>query len=121
MYDLFIDNVGFPPRLYELSEEFLKPKGAFVQVGMAGTASSMVTILRRMAQPTILGGVRRRFHFTTSATTTEYLNEIGKLMVEGKARSVIDEVFDFENVPAAFAKLRRGRAKGKIVIRVARE
>jgi len=36
-------------------------------------------------------------------------------MAEGKARSVMDSVLEFEDVPKAFEMLRTGRAKGKIV------
>lgn len=80
-----------------------------------------MTQLRRMVQPAILGGVPRRFHFVTSTTTTETLSGIGQWMSEGKARSVIDELFEFKDAAATFGKLRGGRVKGKIVIRVAEE
>lgn len=38
-------------------------------------------------------------------------------MVDGRLRAVIDRVHDFDEVPAAFARLIAGEAQGKLVIR----
>ncbi|SLM38391.1 zinc alcohol [Lasallia pustulata] len=43
------------------------------------------------------------------------MQRIGKWMQEGKVKSIIDEKFKFEDAPAAFKKLKTGRARGKIV------
>lgn len=45
--------------------------------------------------------------------------ELGQLLAQKKFRVVVDEVFGFENVPEAYKKLGTGRAKGKIIVRVA--
>jgi NADPH:quinone reductase-like Zn-dependent oxidoreductase len=41
---------------------------------------------------------------------------IARLVDEGRIKPVIDRVFPFESLPAAFAHLGTGRAKGKVVL-----
>lgn len=46
------------------------------------------------------------------------LAEIGKLIEAGKIRPVIDKVFPFDQAKEALAYLEKGRAKGKVVVRM---
>ncbi|KAH8593117.1 zinc-binding oxidoreductase [Bisporella sp. PMI_857] len=120
-YDFFVDNAGSPAGLYERSDRFLKKDGAFMQVATAMTPKAMGTVARRMMLPRVLGGGPRRFHFVQTKSTRRDLEQIGTWMAEGKVRSVIDNVFRFEDVPVAFGKLREGRTKGKIIVHVDKE
>jgi D-arabinose 1-dehydrogenase-like Zn-dependent alcohol dehydrogenase len=51
-------------------------------------------------------------------TNFDDFTKLAKLVAEGKVKPVIDEVFAMEDVPRAYEKLKTGRAKGKIVVRV---
>jgi len=46
------------------------------------------------------------------------LAEIGKILTTGKIRPVIDKVFSFDQAKEALAYLEKGRAKGKVVVRM---
>jgi NADPH:quinone reductase-like Zn-dependent oxidoreductase len=46
------------------------------------------------------------------------LTEIGELLTTGKIRPVIDKVFPFAEAKEALAYLEKGRAKGKVVVRM---
>jgi alkaline phosphatase D len=46
------------------------------------------------------------------------LETLGGWMKEKKIRAVIDSVFEWEDAPKAYEKLKTGRAKGKIVVHV---
>ncbi len=48
------------------------------------------------------------------------LAEIGKLLESGKIRPVIDKVFSFDQAKEALAYLEKGRAKGKVVVQMAK-
>ena len=50
--------------------------------------------------------------------STDDLKQIGSWMKEGKVRAIVDEVFDWEDAPQAFEKLKTGRARGKLVVHV---
>ncbi|KAJ9142948.1 Zinc alcohol [Pleurostoma richardsiae] len=112
VFDLAIDNVGIPG-LYEKSHSFLKTDGKFMQVQFDLSA------IRKSLQPRCLGGGRREFHIVVVKSKTEDLNQVGKWLKEGKVKPVV-RVFDWEDVPKAYAELRTGCTVGKIVVRVAR-
>jgi NADPH:quinone reductase-like Zn-dependent oxidoreductase len=114
IYDLIIENVGDTDKLYEQSHHFLKPTGHFVQV--AGT--NLGFIIKRAVLPGFLGGGRRPYSFYLASNNEKQLQRIADWMEEGKLKAEIDEVFKFEDAKEAYAKLRGGRAKGKIVVKV---
>ena len=118
IFDLAIDNVGSLAFLYEHSSTFLKPAGTFAQVSVA---AGMGIILRRMLQPRYLGGGKRRFHFVRVKSRSEDYRQVGSWITEGKVSVVIDESFEWEDVPKAFEKLRTGHSKGKIIIHVTKK
>ncbi|KAH6654805.1 hypothetical protein BKA67DRAFT_566268 [Truncatella angustata] len=117
VFDVVIDNVG-STEVYDNRLLYLKAGGCFVQVGTPMTNSFMLNLALRQFWPTILNHGQRRFNFVRQNNASEYFQQIGQWMVDGRVRAVIDEKFDWENVPAALAKLRRGRTQGKIVIQV---
>ena len=47
------------------------------------------------------------------------LAQIGKLIDAGVIRPVVDKVFPFAQTPEALAYVETGRAKGKVVIKIA--
>jgi NADPH:quinone reductase-like Zn-dependent oxidoreductase len=46
------------------------------------------------------------------------LAEIGALLQSGRIRPVIDQVFPFDQAKEALAYLEKGRARGKVVVRI---
>lgn len=48
------------------------------------------------------------------------LDEIRRLVMEGKLKVTVDEVFPLENAAAAHHRLERGRVRGKLVLEVSR-
>jgi NADPH:quinone reductase-like Zn-dependent oxidoreductase len=119
-FDFILDNVG-TPALYWTSPSFTKPGAKYVQVGSEVSLPFVYDIAYRFLVPTWLGGGQRPFAFGLASTNFADYMMLGKLIVAGKVKPVIDEVFGFEHAPKAYEKLRTGRAKGKIVIRVQSE
>lgn len=58
------------------------------------------------------------YRFLTESNGAQ-LADIARLVDEGQIKPVIDQVFPFESLTAAFQRLASGRAKGKIVLSVA--
>ena len=48
----------------------------------------------------------------------DQLRQIGSLIEMGAIRPVLDRVFPFESTKEAMAYLEKGRAKGKVVVKV---
>lgn len=117
-YDFVLDNIGRNFELYWRSPDFTKPGAKYIQIGSDANLSSVYDLAFRFLVPKSLGGGQRPFSFGMAATNFEHFTEIGKLLAQGKVKPVIDQVFAFEDTPKAYRKLKTGRAKGKIVVRV---
>ena len=83
--------------------------GIFMQALLALSAMGISGLERRY-------DVRYTYLFMNASG--EQLRAIGELVDAGKVRAVIDSVFPFEEAQAALDHCERGRAKGKIVIRI---
>jgi len=117
-YDVVLDYVGHPLDLHSQSVKFLKKDGIFVLI--AGDPSNMranMSLLASMFWPTLLGGTPRKFKMVAlGAVKEEDQKKVAGWIGDGKLKVMVDSVFDFEQAPQAFEKLKTGRAKGKIVI-----
>lgn len=118
IFQLAVDNVGTPADLYKRSASYLLPNGKFVQVGATPSLGGFAQITSNLLVPGFLGGGKRSYQMLMTKTSTDYLKQIGAWMKEGKVKAVKDEVFEWEDAPQAFEKLKTGRSKGKLVVRV---
>ncbi|KAI1105543.1 reticulon-4-interacting protein 1, mitochondrial precursor [Jackrogersella minutella] len=117
VYQLVVDNVGAPADLYKAADHFLLPNGKFVQVGIQMSPGSIASTASRQLLPSFLGGGKRSWEYLLTKNNHEHLDQLGTWMKEGKVKAVIDETFQYNDVPKAFAKLKLGHARGKIVVR----
>ena len=63
---------------------------------------------------------RRRvtYSFLFTKASGDQLRELGSLIDSGAIRPVVDRVFPFESTTEALAYVEKGRAKGKVVVKV---
>jgi NADPH:quinone reductase-like Zn-dependent oxidoreductase len=115
---MVLDNVGHQFELYWKSPTFTKPGAKYVQIGSQVSLPFIHDLAFRFLVPTWLGGGQRPFSFGLASTNFEDFTKLGQLVAQGKVKPVINEVFKFDDVPDAYRKLRTGRAKGKLVVRV---
>ena len=121
-FDLVVDNVGLPAELYWSAPSFTKPGAPYVQVGAPAISLGFIWgNLCKTRWPRWLGGGQRPWEFLSLKSKVEDYAQIGRWMQEGKVRAVVDEVFGMEDKGPvrAFEKLRTGRVRGKIVVKVA--
>jgi NADPH:quinone reductase-like Zn-dependent oxidoreductase len=118
VFRLVVDNVGGSPAdLYKAADDYMVPEGTYVQIG--GELSDIRILATRALWPTVLGGGKRTWKFIVAQQRHDHLALVGQWMQEGKIRAVIDgDVFAFEDAPKAFEKLRTGRTRGKLVVKV---
>jgi NADPH:quinone reductase-like Zn-dependent oxidoreductase len=104
-------------------EKYLKADGRFITVGVDGgvTFKGILADAKKSVLPGFLGGGKRKYTFVRVDSNTKDFSEIGGLFDEGKVKVVIDQAFDFEDVPKAYAKLREGRTRGKEIVHVSKE
>ena len=119
-FDLVTDNVGTPADLYWSAHRFTKTGTKYVQVGAGMDFAAFYGLFSRMIWPAFLGGGKRSFSFMGVANNHGHLLEIAGWMADGRVKALIDEVYgmDDKGPVRAFEKLKTGRVKGKLVVRV---
>ena len=112
--DLAVDNVGGP--LFNEVVAMLGSGGRVSVVGRSGGAVPEFNTASLFFRRNRIGGVAVA-DFTPESAQQTWQEIVGRLDALGK-RPLVDHVFAFEDVKAAFARLDRG-PMGKVVIRVA--
>ncbi|KPM38349.1 hypothetical protein AK830_g8237 [Neonectria ditissima] len=120
-FDLVVDNVDLPWRLYKAAASYMSPGGTYVQVGGDLSWQSITELMRIKLLPSFLGGGKRWWMFLAMKTNREDGERILNWMQDGKIRTPIEAEFDFHDVPHAYERLKAGGTRGKIVVRVSKE
>ena len=120
-FDLVVDNVGTPSEMYWQAHDFTNEGTKYVQVGVGPHLGEIYNVLARMMWPALLGGGKRSFQALGVANKYDQFEEIGAWIAQGKVKALIDEMYGMEDKGPirAFERLKTGRAKGKVVVRVA--
>jgi NADPH:quinone reductase-like Zn-dependent oxidoreductase len=129
-YDVVLHTLGAD--VLERSLEVLKPGGKLISISgppdpafaAAIGANWVVRQVLRLASAKIRRKARQRgidYSFLFMRPDGAQLAEIAKLVDAGTIRPVIDQEFAFAETPAALDRSASGRARGKVVIRVAPE
>lgn len=117
-YDLIVDNVFLDAELYWSCHEYLKPRGRFVTIIGGLRLSFIKDVLSIMLWPTLLGGGQRKFQFVGRTSNARDYERIAIWISDGLVKPVIEKIFDIEDVSKAFERLKSGRTRGKLVVRV---
>ncbi|XP_007523985.1 reticulon-4-interacting protein 1, mitochondrial isoform X1 [Erinaceus europaeus] len=126
-FDFILDNVGGSTETWAL-KSLKKWSGAtyvtlvtpfLLNMDQLGIADGMLQTGVTVGSKTLKHfwqGVHYRWAFFMASGP--YLDDIAKLVDEGKIQPVIEKTFPFSKVPEAFLKVERGHARGKTVINV---
>ncbi|THC89793.1 hypothetical protein EYZ11_010756 [Aspergillus tanneri] len=120
-FDLVVDNVGASGDLYFSASSFTKPSALYMQIGSpAITPGFILRNLYKKYWPSRLGGGKRRWEFMHLENKPEDFSQIARWMQEKKVRAVVADVYGMEDKGPveAFTKLRIGRTRGKIVVKI---
>ncbi|CAO2647597.1 Nn.00g085190.m01.CDS01 [Neocucurbitaria sp. VM-36] len=120
-FSLVVDNVGNPPNLFTKSSSFLLPHSKFVQVGVTPSFGGITQVGRNILLPGFLGGGKHSYQMLMSKPAVNDMEQLRDWLKEGKVKGVVDSVWEWEDAPRAFEKLKTGRARGKIIIKVKQE
>jgi len=126
-YDLVLNSQD--SRTLEKSLRVLKPGGRLISIsgppdpafakgiGAPWLVQQVVRLLsyriRKRAK-----GLGLNYSFLFMRASGDQLREIGRLIDSGMIRPVVDQVFPFESTNEAMGYVERGRAKGKVVLKV---
>ncbi|GAA5887334.1 hypothetical protein JCM5296_007102 [Sporobolomyces johnsonii] len=126
-FDIILDTVGIP-ELYHKCPKYLAKGGLYLDLvvphNTQGSPAEIVfavfTMCARLARPTWLGGVPRKYKFVAMRPKAEHRDEMVEFLKAGTLRPIVDEVFPFEDALKAYERSQSGRAKGKVVVTVVR-
>ncbi|SRR6266496_713666 len=126
-YDVVLDTLG--GETLEKSLRVLKPGGKLISI--AGPpdpefakemgASWILRQLTRLLSHSIRKKAKRHgvsYSFVVMRASGDQLRQISSLIDSGAIRPVVDRVFPFESTKEALSYVEKGRAKGKVIVKV---
>jgi NADPH:quinone reductase-like Zn-dependent oxidoreductase len=127
-YDVVLNTLG--PDVLEKSVSVLKRGGKLISISgppdpafaRGVGANWIVRQVLRFGSAKIRHKARKQgvdYSFLFMRADGAQLAEIAKLVDAGAIRPVIDQIFDFDETPAAMERVESGRSRGKVVIRIA--
>ncbi|KAL7919847.1 NAD(P)-binding protein [Trichoderma austrokoningii] len=121
-FDAILDTVG-SQELFRQCPRYLKPEGVFINVGDGDIQTSrlglIIRTLQNMFQPSILGGVPRRYITFSVPLNGKNAARLGNLASKGKMLVLIDSVFSLEDAINGYKRCRSGQTQGRISIDIA--
>lgn len=117
--DHVVDNVLADLDLYWKAHTYTEPGAKYILVA-GGPSLHFIKQSLSTKVPSWLGGGQRNASGIFAQINVPQLKKIADLMASGKIKAVIDEKFAFEDAPKALEKLKTQRARGKIMIEVAK-
>ncbi|KAH0425231.1 zinc alcohol dehydrogenase [Colletotrichum camelliae] len=117
-FDHILDTMFLNTELYWESHHYLVPGGTYVAIGLPLTAHTFKTIIEIYLIPRALGGGKRRFKFHSVFANPEHFLRLGRWIEGGKVKPVIEDVFNLEDAGRAYARIKSGKAVGKLVIAI---
>ena len=126
-YDVVLNSLG--GETLEKSLRVLKPGGKLISISGPPDpdfakeigASWILRLVMRLLSYRIRKKAKRHhvsYSFLFMRASGDQLREIGSLIDSGIIRPVVDRVFPFESTNEALAYVEKGRAKGKVVVKV---
>jgi NADPH:quinone reductase-like Zn-dependent oxidoreductase len=126
-YDVVLNSLGGD--VLEKSLQVLKPGGKLISISGPpdpdfaqdlGSPWMLRQVMRLLSYRIRKKAKRQRvsYSFLFMQASGEQLHEIARLIDSGVIRAVVDRVFPFESTHEAMAYVARGRAKGKVVVKV---
>ncbi|KAK2691516.1 hypothetical protein QWA68_007799 [Fusarium oxysporum] len=119
--EFILDTVFNDPDLYWQSHQYLKPDGQYVCVGLPPRFQTFKSLLTINLLPRWLGGGKRKFKYHSVTANRKDFGQVTDWMKDGKIKAVIEEEFGLEDAGRAYARLKEGRTRGKLVVRVGGE
>ncbi|KAK0762960.1 LOW QUALITY PROTEIN: hypothetical protein N5P37_004486 [Trichoderma harzianum] len=119
-FDAILDTVG-SRELFLRCPKYLKPEGVFINVGdgSEGRLSLILHTLQNVLQPSILGGVPRRYLTFSAPLNGPNAAYLGTLASKGKMMVFIDSTFSLEDALSGYKRYKSGQAQGRVVIDIA--
>jgi len=118
-FDLAVNFVDIGGDLYWRAHRYLKENAPYVTIAAAPELASILEIFKVLLTPSWLGGGQRKFEFVGAQAKANHFAKIAQLVKDGQVKPVIEQIYDMEEAPRAYERLKTGRVAGKLVVKVA--
>ncbi|KAF5536658.1 zinc alcohol dehydrogenase [Fusarium mexicanum] len=118
-YDLIVDPIFSDLRLYWESHQYLDPRGSYVTVLGGLNLKVVKQLMTIFLWPRALGGGQRPFQIIGRSPSRCDYTQLAEWTNDGVVKPVIEQIYDMEDIGAAFERIKSGRARGKLVVRIA--
>lgn len=116
--DLICDNIFVDIDLYWQSHHYLNKTGKFTTIAGRAKLDFVRAMLAINFIPTMFGGGKSAFKLITCEPNAAEFTDLTSWIAAGKVRPVIEETFELNQTAQAYGKLKTGRTRGKIVVKV---
>ncbi|KAG8741585.1 hypothetical protein FRC10_002658 [Ceratobasidium sp. 414] len=119
-----LDSIGNTPQLFLRSPAYLAPNGKFASVGpnmekFGEFPGALWGMIQTSLWPRWLGGVPRQHQIIVHTNDKKAsLDALVELVNKGQLKPLVDSVYSFNDVLAAYDRIRSHRAKGKVVVTI---
>lgn len=117
-YDLIVDNVAIGGPIYSMAHHYLKPAGRYVTIAAGPDLATVAGCIKVLVQPAWLGGGRRKSELVGHKADSKELVELATWVRDGKIKPAIEKVYSLDEAADAFKRIKSGRTRGKLVVRV---
>ncbi|EXK25700.1 hypothetical protein FOMG_17659 [Fusarium oxysporum f. sp. melonis 26406] len=120
-FDCILDTVFINPYMYWQCHQYLKPHGTYVCVGLPPRFQTFKSLLTIKLLPRWLGGGKRKFKYHSVIANQRDFTQVAGWIRDGKINTFIEQEFALDDAGRAYARLKAGRTRGKLVVRVGGE
>ncbi|GAB7326477.1 hypothetical protein MBLNU13_g10475t1 [Cladosporium sp. NU13] len=117
-FDLILDNVLLNLDMYWRCHKFLRPHGRYITTAIRPEVDFAWNALKVFMWPAVLGGGQRKFSIAARKSSTADYEQIAAWFQNGTVKPEIERVYDIDDAAEAFERLRSGRVRGKLVVKL---
>lgn len=119
-FDHIVDCVGSDHSLYYQCHHYTNTGANYVNIGAGINIGGIISMARAFLTPSFLGGGQRPYVFVAMSQNRQDLDDLVFWMQEGKLKVLIEDgnTYDMNHATQAFEKLKSGRTRGKLCIKV---
>jgi NADPH:quinone reductase-like Zn-dependent oxidoreductase len=120
-FDCILDTVFTNADMYWQCHQYLKPQGTYVCVGLPPRFQTFKSLLTINLLPRWFGGGKRKFKYHSVIANKMDFAQVAGWVRDGKINTFIEQEFALDDAGRAYARLKAGRTRGKLVVRVGGE
>ena len=106
------------PAIYWSAHHYLKPSGVYNTIPGDASFSTIRSMAMMFLLPKSLGGGQRTAKLIGRQLNAAHYAELVGWMKQGKVKTIVEQEYKLDRAAEAFTRLKTGRTRGKLIIKV---